>query len=452
MRDLTNGPEGRLILRFAVPMVIGNIFQQLYNVVDSIIVGKVLGDQALAAVGASFPIFYTLIAFVIGIGSGATVVISQYFGAKDYQQVKKAIGTIYMFVFAASVVLSLIGIIFSREIFTMLKVGEDVMPEAVRYFSIYMSGLVIFFGFNSTASILRGLGDSKTPLLFFTISTIANIGLDLLFIIGFGWGIEGAAIATIVAQGGAFLTAILYLNHREHLIHFSWKAMTFDWQIFRQSVRIGLPTGFQQSFVALGMMAMIRIINDFETPVLAAYTAASRIDALAAMPAMNLASALAAFVGQNLGAGRTDRIRKGLRATLFMTWTLSLVVMTIVIFRGSELMSLFTDSQEVIQHGHDYLIIISSFYPVFATMFTMHGTLRGAGDTLIPMFITLISLWIVRIPLAAILSDHLGPSGIWWAIPSGWTIGLIGTISYYLTGKWKNKGVHSNKEKDYQSI
>ncbi len=441
MRDLTSGPEGRLILQFAIPMVLGNIFQQLYNIVDSIIVGKFLGEEALAAVGASFPVFYTLIAFVIGIGSGATVVISQYFGAKNYIQVKKAIGTIYMFVFLASIILSIGGIVFSREIFTLLKVGEDVMPEAISYFTIYMSGLVIFFGFNSTASILRGLGDSRTPLLFFTISTIANIGLDLLFIIVFGWGIEGAAIATIVAQGGAFLTAILFLNRRDHLIHFSLKSMTFDWQIFVQSVRIGLPTGFQQAFVALGMMALIRIINNFDTPVLAAYTGASRIDALAVMPAMSLASALAAFVGQNLGAGHVERIRKGLRATLLMSWTASFMVMGIVIFKGGFLMSLFTNSPEVISYGQDYLVIISSFYPVFATMFIMHGTLRGAGDTLIPMFITLISLWIVRIPLAAILSGYMGPSGIWWAIPIGWSIGLIGTIAYYFSGRWKTKGV-----------
>lgn len=428
-------------MRFAIPMVLGNIFQQLYNVVDSIIVGKVLGEQALAAVGASFPIFYTLIAFVIGIGSGATVVISQYFGAKNFEQVKRAIGTIYIFIFIASLLLTAFGIIFSREIFTLLKVGEDVMPEAIKYFTIYMSGLVVFFGFNSTASILRGLGDSKTPLLFFTISTVANIALDLLFIIVFKWGIEGAAIATVVAQGGAFITAIFVLNSRDHLIHFSWKSMVFDRLIFLKSARIGLPTGFQQAFVALGMMALIRIINNFDTPVLAAYTAASRIDAMAAMPAMNLASALAAFVGQNLGAGRIDRIKKGVRATLIMAWTISFLVMGIVILKGEGLMMLFSDSPEVIMHGKNYLIIISSFYPVFSTMFIMHGTLRGAGDTLVPMFITLISLWIIRIPLAAILSKEFGPTGIWWAIPCGWIMGLAGSYLWYLSGKWKNKGV-----------
>lgn len=441
MRDLTNGPEGRLIFRFAIPLIIGNIFQQLYNVIDSIIVGKILGEQALAAVGASFPVFYTLIAFVIGIGSGATVVISQYFGARSYEEVKRAIGTFYIFIFFASIVLSTAGIVFSNEIFTLLKVGSDVMPEAISYFSIYLSGLFIYFGFNTTASILRGLGDSKTPLLFFTISTLANIGFDLLFIIVFKWGIEGAALATIAAQGGAFMIAVFVLNRRQHLIHFSRKSMVFDWTIFKKSIGIGLPTGFQQAFIALGMMALIRIINNFDTPVLAAYTGASRIDALASMPVTNLASALAAFVGQNLGAGQLKRIRKGVRATLFMSWGLSLVVMLIVILAREDLMSLFTDNKEVVKYGKDYLVIISSFYPVFATMFTMHGTLRGAGDTLIPMFITMISLWIVRIPLAAYLSGQIGVVGIWWAIPCGWSIGLIGTISYYLSGRWKNKGV-----------
>ncbi|MGQ1891202.1 MATE family efflux transporter [Thermophagus sp. OGC60D27] len=441
MKDLTYGREGQLIFKFAIPMVIGNIFQQLYNIVDSIIVGRILGDQALAAVGASFPIFYTLIAFVIGIGSGATVVIGQYFGAKNYHNVKKAIGTLFVFIFIASIVLSISGILFAEEIFTLLSVGEDVMPEAVSYFSVYMSGLLIYFALNSTASVLRGLGDSRTPLLFFSIATIANILLDLLFILVFHWGIEGAAFATIVAQGGTFLAATFILNRRQHLLQFNRKSLVFDRAIFKKSIAIGLPTGFQQAFVALGMMALIRIINNFETPVLAAYTAASRIDALASMPAMNLASALSAFVGQNMGAGKILRIRKGLRATLLMSWAISLAVMFIVIMQGKNLMSLFTTSAEVIEYGRNYLLIVSSFYPVFATMFTMHGALRGAGDTLIPMFITLISLWLIRIPLAAWFSGQIGPSGIWWAIPCGWIIGLIGSLIYYLTGRWKNKKV-----------
>ena len=441
MKDLTIGKEGGVIFRFALPMVIGNLLQQMYQVVDSIIVGNFLGKEALAAQGASFPIFYSLIAFIIGIGSGATVVISQYFGAKDLKSVKKAIDTIFIFLFFASIVLTTIGILLSDEIFTLLKVEPEVKPLAISYFTIYMTGLVMFFGFNGTASVLRGLGDSVTPLYFLLASTIINIVLDILFIVVFKWGIEGAAIATVIAQGVAFLSGAIYLSYKHQIISFKISALHFDRKIFSQSLRIGLPTGFQQTFVALGLLAMIRIVNNFDTNVLAAYTIASRIDALAAMPAMNLAGALSAFVGQNMGAGRIDRIRKGMRSTLFMSIALSLIVIAGVYMWGEQIIGIFNKDPMVIKYGTNYLMIVSSFYIIFSSMFVIHGTLRGAGDTFIPMFISLFSLWIVRIPLAVFLSKHFGVNGIWWSIPIGWSMGLIGSYAYFLTGKWKTKGV-----------
>ncbi len=441
MRDLTTGKEASVIFRFALPMVIGNLLQQMYQVVDSIIIGNFLGKEALAAQGASFPIFYTLIAFVIGIGSGATVVISQYFGAKDIDRVKKAIDTIFIFLFFASIVITIVGIYFSNEIFTLLKVENDVKPLAISYFNIYISGLVMFFGFNGTASVLRGLGDSVTPLWFLLISTIINIILDILFVVAFHWGIQGAAIATVIAQGVAFLSGAIYLSYKHKIISFKISQLQFDKSIFKKSLRIGLPTGFQQTFVALGLLAMVRIVNNFDTNVLAAFTIASRIDALAAMPAMNLASALSAFVGQNMGAGRIDRIRKGLKSTLLMSVTLSFIVMTGVYFWNEQIIGIFNKDPMVIKYGTDYLIIVSSFYIIFSSMFVIHGALRGAGDTLIPMFISLFSLWIVRIPLAVFLSKHFGVNGIWWSIPIGWSMGLLGSYLYYISGRWKSKGV-----------
>jgi len=441
MRDLTVGNEARLIFNFAVPLVFGNLFQQLYHVVDSIIVGNYLGKEALAAVGASSPIFYALIAFIIGIGSGATVVISQYFGAKDLAKVKRAIDTIFIFLFVASIVTTAIGITFSEEIFRFLHVEEAVIPMATQYFNVFMIGMVAFFGFSATSSVLRGLGDSLTPLVFMIIATVINIGLDILFIVQFNWGIEGVAWATVIAQGIAFIAGAIYLTHRHQIISFRVTEFTFDRAIFKQSIKIGLPTGFQQTFVALGLMALIRIVNNFDTNVLAAFSVASRIDALAAMPSLNLASALAAFVGQNLGAGKIERIRKGLRATLMMSWCISLVVMTGVICFGQHIMAVFIQDAEVIRHGTNYLVIVSSFYLIFSTMFVMHGVLRGAGDTLIPMFITLFSLWIIRIPFAVFLSERFGVNGIWWAIPIGWSMGLIGSILYYLSGRWKLKSI-----------
>ena len=445
MKDLTVGNEAKLIFKFALPMVLGNLFQQLYSVIDRIIVGRFIDDTALAAVGASFPIFYMLISFMIGIGSGATIVISQYFGAKQNEKVKRTITTIFTFLFFASLLIMFIGIFFAKDIFELLNVGNDVLPQSVDYFTVYMTGMIAFFGFNGTSSILRGLGDSKTPLRFLIFATVLNIILDLLFVVVLGWGIKGAAAATVISQFAAFGGAIWYLEKQQHIISFKLKQWVFDWELFKQSLRIGLPTGFQQTFVALGLMALIRIVNNFDSTVLAAFTAAGQIDSLAALPALNLASALSAFVGQNLGANKTDRIKKGLRATLFMAWGISLTVLIVAYLFSNQLMFLFSDNTEVVKHGSSYLLIVSSFYLVFSTMFVLHGVLRGAGATLIPMFITLMSLWIIRIPLAVVFSKHFGVAGIWWAIPAGWTAGMLGSLIYYLSGKWKGKGVVKNR-------
>ena len=365
MRDLTKGKEATVIFRFALPMLIGNLLQQMYQVVDSIIIGNYLGKEALAAQGASFPIFYLLIAFIIGIGSGATIVISQYFGAKDIEKVKKAIDTIFIFLFFMSIVITTVGILFSEEIFTILKVEDAVKPLAVSYFNIYMSGLVLFFGFNGTASVLRGLGDSMTPLWFLLISTAINIVLDILFVVIFHWGIEGAAIATVIAQGVAFISGAVYLSYKHQIISFKISSLLFNRDIFNKSLRIGLPTGFQQTFVALGLLAMVRIVNNFDTNVLAAFTIASRIDALAAMPAMNLASALSAFVGQNMGAGRIDRIRKGFISTLLMSIALSLIVMLGVYLWSEQIIGIFNKDHKVIEYGTNYLVVIGTFFVIF---------------------------------------------------------------------------------------
>ena len=219
MKDLTVGKEGKLILQFAMPMLFGNMFQQLYNVVDSIIIGNYIGKEALAAVGAAFPIIFLLIAMIIGLGSGFTIIISQYFGSKNIKQVKRTIDTTYVILFFASILVTLVGILFSRPLFRLTQLPEDVIPQASAYLDIYFLGTIFFFGFNGTAAILRGMGDSKTPLYFLILSTLTNIIFDLLFVVQFGWGIEGAAWATVLSQGGAFFTAIIYLNKKHPIVN-----------------------------------------------------------------------------------------------------------------------------------------------------------------------------------------------------------------------------------------
>ncbi len=441
MKDLTEGREGKLILSFAMPMLYGNIFQQLYNIIDSIIIGRYLGNEALAAVGASFPLIFTLVSFVIGIATGTTIIIAQYFGAKDEERVRLSIETMYIFLFFASIALTVLGIVFSTGIFRLIDLPEEVIPQAVEYFNVYALGFVFFFGFHGTTAILRGLGDSKTPLYFLVTATLMNIFLDLLFVVVFGWGIKGVAWATVIAQGGAFISILIYLNTYHKVINFSVLRLRFNKDIFWKSIKIGLPTGFQQTFVAIGMLALYKVVNMFGTTVIAAYSIAMRIDSFAALPAMNFASALSSFVGQNIGAGKQERVNNGLWATLRMTAIISVSVTIVAWLFAPQIMGIFTTDADVVEAGKDYLYIVSLFYIVFSTMFVYNGVLRGAGDTVIPMFITLFALWLVRIPVSYYLALQFGPVGIWWGVPIAWAIGAVFSFFYFRSGKWRSKSV-----------
>ncbi len=441
MRDLTTGPEGKQILIFALPMLLGNVFQQMYHIVDTLIIGHYLGTQALAASGASFPVIFVLISLMIGITTGINVVISQYFGNKNFEKVKKSIDTAFIFLFISSLGLSALGLIFSEQIFLLIGLPSELMDDAQLYFNVYVAGLIFMSGYNGTSAVLRGMGDSKTPLYFLIISTVLNIGFDLLFVIVFEWGIAGVSFATVLSQAIAFGLSVLYLNRYHPLIRFSFKGLTFDRQIFRQSLRIGIPTGLQHTFVSFGMAALMAIVNQFGTLTIAAYSIAWRIDSLATLPAMNFGMALSTFVGQNIGANKIERVRKGLISTFIMTSAISLMVTLVAWMFGKTILGFFTNDTEVIEIGYSYLVIVSSFYVVFGGMFATHGLLRGAGDTIVPMFITLFSLWVLRVPFSYFLSEKMGAVGIWWGIPIAWTFGLAASFIYYKTGKWKSKAV-----------
>jgi len=446
MRDLTTGHEGKLIFHFAAPMLLGNVFQQLFSVVDSIVVGQFIGKEALAAVGASFPVIFIMVSMIIGIVMGTTVVISQYFGAKDYVKVRRAIDTMYIYSAVFGIITTVVGIIIAEPLLRLLGLPEDIMPQAVQYLRIYMSGIIIFFGFNGTSAVLRGLGDSKTPLYFLIIATIANIILVILFVGVFKWGVAGAAYATLIANGIAFGLAIYWLNRTHKLIRIAIRGLHFDREVFQHSLRIGLPTGLQQTLVAIGALALMSIVNKFGTNVIAGYSVASRLDALAVIPAMSFSQALSTFVGQNIGANKPERIRAGLIATLKMSGIVTIVTSVFIILGGHLLMSLFTRDTEVIRIGDQYLTIVSAFYIMFTLMFIYAGVMRGSGDTLIPMFISLLSLWIIRIPMAWYLSGKMGETGIWWSIPAGWFVGLALSFFYYKSGRWKKKSVVSYDE------
>lgn len=437
--DLTEGKVWKVIVRFAVPLLVGNLLQQFYNITDSIIVGQFLGKEALAAVSASFFIYYFIISLVIGVGSGTTAVISQLFGAKQYQKVQLAFSSFFIFMLVGGIILSIAGIIFAEPVFRLTNTPEEVIPQAVAYFRIYIGGTFLFVTFNSIISILRGVGESVRPMLFILITTVLNIAFDLLFILVFKWGIEGAARATVVSQGIGMCIALAYVNNTHPLLSIKKQDMLFDWKLFKESLKIGLPTSVQQCAIALGLIALLGIVNSFGTNTLTAYGAAGKIDTIITQAILTLSGALAAFCGQNIGAGRLDRVKKGVQFTMYTNIALGLLTFAAVYLFGNEMMRIFTKDIDVVAIGKEYLLIIGGFFIVHGALNVYNGALRGAGDTLFPMITSLVCLWLIRIPLAYYLSSWLGRNGIWWAIGISITIGLIVTFVYYKMGFWKRR-------------
>lgn len=450
MKDLTNGSITKNIFFFSIPMLLGNIFQQLYNVVDSIIVGQFVGKNALAAVGSSFPVMFLIIALIMGATMGSMVLISQFYGAKDSENLRKIIDTTYIFLFIVSILSTILGLIFSSTILNILKTPPEIFDDAKRYLDIMFIGMIMLYGYNGLSAVMRGVGDSKTPLYLLIASTIINIFLDLIFVLVFKWGVSGAAWATIISQGFSFIFGLIILFLRKSPIAFKFKDLVFDFKLFKKSIGIGIPSGIQQMAVALGMIALTRIVNGFGTNALAAFTIAGRIDSFAMMPAMNFSMALSTFSGQNIGANKLERVSKGLRSTLIMSSIVCIFITFFIIIFGKNLINLFNSDQIVMEIGTEYLYIVGGFYIVFSLMFIFNGVLRGAGDTFIPMLVTIASLWLVRIPISYFLSQIYGTKGIWFGIPIAWMIGAVVSFLYYKSGNWKNKIAIRSFKKNYQ--
>lgn len=437
---MTKGAVWKVISSFAFPLLIGNLLQQLYNITDSVIVGQFLGKEALAAVSASFFIYYFIISLVIGIGSGTSVVISQFFGAKDFCKVQRAFSSFFIFMLVAGVLLSILGIIFAEPMFRLTNTPEDVIPQAVAYFKIYVGGTFLFVTFNSIISILRGVGESVRPMLFILLTTILNIALDLLFIVELGWGIEGTARATVIAQGIGMCVALAYVNNTHPLLSIKKEDLTFDFTLFKEGLRIGLPSSVQQCAISLGLIALLGIVNSFGTDTLTAYGAAGKIDTIIIQAVLTLSGALAAFCGQNIGAGKLDRVRDGVRFAMLINVILGITTFSCIYLFGDKMMLAFTNDQEVIKIGREYLLVMGGFFIVHGGVNIFNGALRGAGDTLFPMVVSTTCFWLIRIPLAYWFSSIFGRIGIWLAIGASLCIALAVTYTYYKLGNWRNRG------------
>lgn len=442
INDMTQGSPTRLLVHFAVPMLIGNLFQQLYSMVDSIVVGNVVGDSALAAVGSTWALNFLIISLTMGLAAGIGIIISQYFGAKDDENVKRSFATATYLILIVSAMMGILGFFCSRQLLIMLDTPAEILSDANIYLKITCIGILGNAGYNGMASVMRALGDSKTPLRYLVVACAVNIVLDLLFVIGFGWGVAGAAIATIIAQAVSAIGCILTGFRKIPLIRMPIKEFKIDKGIMKKCIYLGIPAALQNSFVAISTIVLQRVTNQYGKTVVAAATAAQRIEQLVLMPGMSLGLSVASYTGQNIGAMRIDRVKKGFWSATKIIVAFSLIMMPCMYFFAGSVMKLFTDVKEVAEIGQKAVRVTCMFYIPVGMIYVSRNVLSGAGDMKIPMIMG-VSEVLCRVIFASLLTKipAIDYMGIWWATGLNWFItGAIGTIRY-ATGKWKNKSV-----------
>lgn len=445
--DFTEGSIPSHLIRFSVPMLLGNFLQAMYSTVDSLWVGRYLGPQALAAVSAGGPVIHALIALVLGLTVAITTIVAQHWGAKQEDQVRHIVTNSIILLTIIGMVMSAAGIVIRRPLLRLINVPPDVFEGASTYLGIYLSGLVVMFLYNAAGSILRGLGDSRTPLRFLAYATVANIVLDPIFIFGAGpiprMEIAGVALATVLSQALSAVLALVYLQKTSGLLTLRRGTWHIDSSVFSLIAKIGIPASVQQTAVSVSALTVNSIVNKFGSTVMAGYGAGLRLDQFAFMPAMSGGLAVTSLVGQNLGARREDRVKDSVRWSLILTVGITATLSLIVLAFPGKLISVFTKDTGVIAVGTDYLRFAALSYVPYACMFALSGVLRGAGDTVSAMLITLTSLWVVRVPLAATLSrlPGFGINGVWIAIVAGPVAGSILNYAYYKAGRWKRRVV-----------
>lgn len=449
MKTMTTGKPAKLILSFAVPLLIGGIFQQFYNLVDVIIVGRYLGEKALAGVGSTGNLTFFLLSLIMGLCNGAGIIVAQCFGAENYKDMRRAVTAIIWVAGSLTVVIAIIGVIFSPFFLRLLSVPEDVFEYSVTYLRIlymFVFGSVVY---NGCSAILRSFGDSKTPLHGLIIASVVNIVLDLLFVVVFEWGVAGVAVATVIAQHMSGGYCLIYLIRKREYFHLSGLELKPDEAMVKQIFRIGVPTAFQSCLISLGGMSVQRLINSFGTSVMAAYAAAVKVDNIAIQVIVSLGSALSVFTGQNMGQRRFDRIRAGMRSTLAMSVAAAFGIAVLAFFFGSNVMKLFLgadSSPETVAIGATYLSIMGVAYLICGVMQSYQNVIRGAGDVNTCMVAGMTEL-AGRVIFAYLLASLIGVTGIWIATPLSWGCGCVVPVVRYYTGKWKSKAIVTAEER-----
>ena len=443
-KDLTVGKPQTVLWKFCMPLFGSIIFQQLYNIADSLVAGKFIGENALAAVGNSYEITLIFIAFAFGCNMGCSVVVSKLFGARNYKEMKTAVYTACIFSGFVCVLLMLIGITGSGMLLRLIRTPEEVFSDSKLYLDIYAWGLPFVFFYNIATGIFSALGDSKTPFYFLAISSMSNIAVDIWFVKAFHMGVAGVAWATFLCQGISCILAMIVVFKRLAKIEEKEKAPLFDLQLLKQIVVIAIPSTLQQSFISIGNIMIQSIINGFGAPVMAGYSAAVKLNNLVITSFTTLGNGISNYTAQNLGAMKLERIKQGFGVGIKLVWMLSLPLFLLYFFSGNIVLKLFMDNPtELAMHtGIIYLKILSPFYFVVSAKLVADGILRGAGMMSKFMIATFTDL-ILRVLLAFCFSrTALGETGIWCAWPVGWCVATILSISFYLKGPWMTQKIN----------
>lgn len=448
MNDLTVGKPEVVLWKFCMPLFGSIVFQQLYNITDSFVAGKFIGENALAAVGNSYEVTLIFIAFAFGCNMGCSVIVSQFFGAKKYEEMKTAVYTAMVTSAVTCVLLMIFGLIFCDSLLGIINTPEELMKDSKLYLDIYILGLPFVFFYNIATGIFSALGDSKTPFYFLAVSSISNIVVDILFVTAFHMGVAGVAWATFLCQGISCVFAVVVVLRRLKGIE-TGNVSIFSFDILKRIMTVAVPSILQQSFISVGNIIIQGTINGFGPSVMAGYSAAVKLNNLVITSFTTLGNGISNYTAQNIGAGKLLRIREGFNAGIKMVWMLSVPLFAIYFFAGKWILYAFIDEPTALalQTGMNFLRILSPFYFIISMKFVADGILRGAGMMGKFIMATFLDL-ILRVGLAILLSQtSLGETGIWCAWPIGWTVAAFLSLMFYKTGKWNTSCKPNDKKR-----
>lgn len=437
-KDLTTGSPEKVLWQFSIPMFVSVIFQQMYNIADSVIAGKFAGEDALAAVGASYPITMIFMAIAVGSNIGCSVIISGLFGAKKYEELRTAVSTTFIAAFAISVFLTAAGLAGTGGLMRMIQTPENIFADGELYLGIYIGGFTFLYLYNIATGIFSALGDSKTPLYFLIASSLGNILLDYLFVAICGWGVAGVAWATFIAQGIACVLALFTMKRRLNTVGTAGKVPVFSVEMLRKIALIAISSILQQSFISIGNIFIQGLVNSYGSSVIAGYSAAIKLNTFAITSYTTLGNGMSNFTAQNLGAGLTERVKKGFRAGIQLAMIVAVPFFAAYFLFGRYMVSLFMtqESTLALETGVEFLKITAPFYFVVALKLMADGVLRGAGAMKQFMIATFTDL-VLRVVLAFVLAETFKTTGIWLSWPIGWVVATILSLAFYRKGSWK---------------